>query len=139
MAELKRVGSDSGWDIAAALGIGDPLTYTLTTSQLPAHSNTYAGTYYGTSIGQYVYADEQNQFTAIPVELTPAAHVSGWEGAGPQPDDDQTAQGWGRGAQDLLDTLYKQIHGASVTAAISALHDQRRSDGRPSVFLPEVD
>jgi hypothetical protein len=130
------------------------------------------GTYYGTTIGQYVYLDEQNQFQTLlapgfadvivqqesgeeferlkayykmdPEALWGASKRPadlGWEGAGPQPADSGLVSTVN--LADAIKAVERQVRrdqqGLSATHAISALHDQRRADGRPHTFLPEID
>ncbi len=60
----------------------------------------------------------------------------GWEGQGGRPADIQAPSD----EQDFIDAVRKiidEVKGESVAAAMTAMHAQRRSDGRPVPYLPE--
>lgn len=115
-------------------------TLVLTTSG--ANAQAVMGDY----AGHYVFVDEANQFQAAPVERTPTAHIAGWEGAGPQPADDsskpyqlKTRAEIEKAFAACLRQVSRELAGEHATHAITALHGQRRANGRPVTFIPEID
>jgi len=60
-----------------------------------------------------------------------------WEGHGPQKWDlPEPAAGALKNAEKKVLIAFR---GLSVQAAINVLHDQRRPDGRPSLFIPVLE
>ena len=61
----------------------------------------------------------------------------GWEGPGARAQDDARPAAAERGLRAALTRMNAGLKGVAVPEAISALHGQRRADGRPAVYLPE--
>lgn len=62
-----------------------------------------------------------------------------WEGAGPQPKDGPPEPDMKTVLRDWGDALLMESKGRQAAGAITALHAQRSSDGRPRPFHPELE
>lgn len=107
-------------------GLRPEATHTLTICQLPSHCNGEASV--------YIFKDEANNWrtTVIP--------APGFEGQGGKQFDGVDLADLQRETTELaLKAMRASLQGQAVASAISALHGQKRSDGRPVPYLPEVE
>lgn len=73
------------------------------------------------------------------VTAAPISAASTWEGAGPQPKDAPAGPCLETVLKDWADALLYEAQGAQMASAVTALHAQRSTDGRPRVFLPDLE
>lgn len=62
---------------------------------------------------------------------------AGWEGKGPQPEDNPQPARDEANLMIALVAINDRIKSVTLDWAISALHAQRKPDGRPFVYNPE--
>lgn len=65
----------------------------------------------------------------------------GWEGHGAKPKDDPESNHFDTAIKRLeqaVERMHREMAGAKVANAISAIHNQQPRDGRPSQYMPEV-
>lgn len=89
--------------------------------------------------GWYIATDRHGRSTTIS-GVTSVYCAPSWEGSGAAPiDGPEPAAQLAESIKRMGAVARAQEHGNTLSSAINALHGQRRPDGRPEFFKPDLD